>query len=486
MSNSPLEPFDGPLPTCIVSEQCVRCMRPFRNGEDTYVVRGGPSAKYRAVAIHVCKSCQFDASLDEPIAMTIFTKTRSGPPSAPTVAGQKGVGFAKVNYLENGQWRIGLHRGHVEVYSAKERQEYLNAYGNNGVGSYSPDYAVYAAGPKEARSGWIGVVRSEFLDLSRPTQTGHAEKPKVLGVSDRPWMFALEMQLAALRFTNAVLASGNPRLEKHRTLHKQAADSLIHAETFAWSNETVSAVSMASRTIPADTELTPSTFLLSPDSWWWLENATPYVSNKGTFTDEEAAIYALLLSRVTRQSDGVDGLAIMTFGMLDGKAPFVSTGWFWPFGTSLGQLERESLEMARSQGEVDKDGFHLSDQTSLHIRHLSRFVCAALSWLNQRILVSSLGHVERHRRKQLTREHNVPLPSDVKVIQLRRTESSSSRSAGEGESPADWSCRWIVNGHWRNQPYKDERRLIYIMPYVKGPEDKPLKVPSHTVYQVSR
>lgn len=70
------------------------------------------------------------------------------------------------------------------------------------------------------------------------------------------------------------------------------------------------------------------------------------------------------------------------------------------------------------------------------------------------------------------------------MIQLRRTEAQPHPTA-DGEN-VEWSCRWIVNGHWRNQPYKDERKLIYIMPYVKGPDDMPLKVPTHTVYQVSR
>jgi hypothetical protein len=77
------------------------------------------------------------------------------------------------------------------------------------------------------------------------------------------------------------------------------------------------------------------------------------------------------------------------------------------------------------------------------------------------------------------------VPSGVRVVQLRRSEPNS-RLDVRTHQPVDWSCRWIVGGHWRNQPYKDSTKLIYIMPYVKGPEDKPLRVPTHTVYQVSR
>lgn len=116
---------------------------------------------------------------------------------------------------------------------------------------------------------------------------------------------------------------------------------------------------------------------------------------------------------------------------------------------------------------------------------LVRFLLAASTWLNQRILSIGSGHIERHRRKQIARENNVPPPTDVRVIQLRRLESEPHGQAAGAEA-VEWSCRWIVNGHWRNQPYKDSTKLIYIMPFVKGPADKPLKVPTHTVYQVSR
>lgn len=46
--------------------------------------------------------------------------------------------------------------------------------------------------------------------------------------------------------------------------------------------------------------------------------------------------------------------------------------------------------------------------------------------------------------------------------------------AGDG----NYSHRWIVQGHWRNQPYKENgetvHKVIWIAPYVKGPDDKPL------------
>ena len=95
--------------------------------------------------------------------------------------------------------------------------------------------------------------------------------------------------------------------------------------------------------------------------------------------------------------------------------------------------------------------------------------------------------MERHRRKQLSRENGVEIHSDVKVVQLRRYESESRPASDDGSTP-DWTCRWIVNGHWRNQyhPSTGKHELKYILPYVKGPEDKPFKAPGERVFIAKR
>jgi hypothetical protein len=64
----------------------------------------------------------------------------------------------------------------------------------------------------------------------------------------------------------------------------------------------------------------------------------------------------------------------------------------------------------------------------------------------------------------------------ITVVRLRRPKYVE----GEGHGDVEWNFQWIVRGHWRNQPYKDESgevvyRRIYIAPFVKGPEGKPLK-----------
>lgn len=52
------------------------------------------------------------------------------------------------------------------------------------------------------------------------------------------------------------------------------------------------------------------------------------------------------------------------------------------------------------------------------------------------------------------------------------------------EARRDWSHRWLVSGHWRNQWYPSEgvHRPIWIDAFVKGPSDAPLLV-RPTVYR---
>jgi hypothetical protein len=113
-------------------------------------------------------------------------------------------------------------------------------------------------------------------------------------------------------------------------------------------------------------------------------------------------------------------------------------------------------------------------------------------WIAAPLTFMSQEFVGRERQrhadkviKQCARK-NQPLP-DVYTIQIRRSWSEE-RKAADGDSGRDWSCSWIVSGHWRKQwyPKAAEWRPKYIHPYAKGDPDKPLREPKGTVYVVSR
>jgi hypothetical protein len=73
----------------------------------------------------------------------------------------------------------------------------------------------------------------------------------------------------------------------------------------------------------------------------------------------------------------------------------------------------------------------------------------------------------------------------VIVVKLRRPRAP----AKEGEPrQVEWSHRWIVGGHWRRQwyPSVSMHRQIWISPYVKGPEEKELRLTPRRAFELIR
>lgn len=67
-------------------------------------------------------------------------------------------------------------------------------------------------------------------------------------------------------------------------------------------------------------------------------------------------------------------------------------------------------------------------------------------------------------------------PQTVVIVRLRKRERGENADGAGHE--VEWSHRWLVAGHWRNQwlPSRGMHRQQWIDGYVKGPEDKPLVV----------
>jgi hypothetical protein len=111
-------------------------------------------------------------------------------------------------------------------------------------------------------------------------------------------------------------------------------------------------------------------------------------------------------------------------------------------------------------------------------------ICAAfLLFVQQRILSVSQHQLERHARRRIQRDDWKN--ELVRVVELRRRERVGPVAQPES---VEWSCQWIVRGHWRQQfyPRQHGNHLLWITPHVKGPQDKPLKPPRATVFAVVR
>jgi len=121
------------------------------------------------------------------------------------------------------------------------------------------------------------------------------------------------------------------------------------------------------------------------------------------------------------------------------------------------------------------------------VRAMMTWLAALLGFLHQELVVSidsvqvALSRAERRHPRPAART----VSSSVRVVRLRRVHRPD-RDLDEPQA-VDWSHRWMVSGHWRAQwyPSLNDHRLIYVNPYVKGPDDKPFVV-KDVVFRVDR
>jgi hypothetical protein len=99
-------------------------------------------------------------------------------------------------------------------------------------------------------------------------------------------------------------------------------------------------------------------------------------------------------------------------------------------------------------------------------------VSAFFHFINQPIVATQRTGLTRAWRR---RAGTGGSPAFINLVTLRSPVTQP--KTGNGTREVDWSCRWIVRSHWRNQFYPGEKRHNpkWIPAYVKGPDDKPLR-----------
>lgn len=138
------------------------------------------------------------------------------------------------------------------------------------------------------------------------------------------------------------------------------------------------------------------------------------------------------------------------------KLPGLGFPVVFPMGAWDAPLDEQGMPVAVSNGAT---------------RHILAAIKTLWLLLRQPMTEQEEVVLPRPVRRRLAREGREPPP--VRVIRLRRPPG---RSSEPGE-PVQWHHRWIVRGHWRQQPFgpgRGLRRPQWISPFVKGPEDAPL------------
>lgn len=178
--------------------------------------------------------------------------------------------------------------------------------------------------------------------------------------------------------------------------------------------------------------------------------------------------------------------------------------WRSEFGSDLSMFHGTAIPWGMHPREVYEDGaveqvawddefqrfarVDSGEQGLAEVLSLWRFLQSFFRLAGQRILVRERTQGDRKSRRRMARID--PDNTGVLVVRLRRTKPAKDGPPGE----VDWSQRWIVGGHWRNQHYPslgppddpDSHRQIWIAPYVKGPDDKPLVLHSGKAYEFVR
>lgn len=133
--------------------------------------------------------------------------------------------------------------------------------------------------------------------------------------------------------------------------------------------------------------------------------------------------------------------------------------------------------MSYDGNEVDEDGVPTGAMWWWKILQVT------LRLMQQQIAVRHKERPDRPLRREAKRL-GFQAEREVVVVRLRREKGEHHEPQGE----ANYSHRFIVSGHWRNQwyPASQIHRQIWISPYVKGPEDAPLVVRPRRAYTWTR
>ena len=113
------------------------------------------------------------------------------------------------------------------------------------------------------------------------------------------------------------------------------------------------------------------------------------------------------------------------------------------------------------------------------------WILGYLAFINSPYVTMAKAGAPRSLRRQIG-EH-LHDEGEASVVTLRRSAVNmvnNKRLQGEG-SEVNWQHQWWVSGHIRAQwrPSTKDHKLIWVAPYLKGPEDKPIL---SKVYSVSR
>ena len=260
-----------------------------------------------------------------------------------------------------------------------------------------------------------------------------------------------------------------------RRLKKMMVDMFSKGDTYYISQEIIDVLLGGFDTLPYGLlgDVRPSW----PYGWAFFEKPVVVPFPNATLWDLQGIAWGPVLDQ---QRQGIGGLNLAVFVSTPKSAHMTCTGMTtWRWGDSWDQQwgATKELELGDHARVVDRNGQVIFGQW------LSKLIFSFFAFIRQECVTIQNQPAARPIRRHLPKSYAAePI---IKVIQLRRR--STATNADESVS-VDYSCRWLVRGHWRNQfyPGSQSHRPRYIQPYVKGPDDKPLKPTKSSLFAVVR
>lgn len=305
---------------------------------------------------------------------------------------------------------------------------------------------------------------------------------------------AMDAQLKAMRTVDLMLSSKEPVIQDIAAGFARDEIMLRRAIPFAWTKETMRAVWAASESVPMDAQFNQWN-LPAASVWWHFEELLPV----RTHSNDDPGVRALLLGYPINSEQPHVQPNRFTGGCWcdveeNQRTLSPSQVFSWHQGTSVEQmLDYSRQQHNRLYGPGGRWHYlALRDEiVGVEIflaaaKRLSQFILAATSWLASMVLVEETPHVERHARREY--ERKLGRAPEARIVHLRRHDRPKHEPVSE-ESKRDYSCQWMVDGHWRNQRVgvgRSETRLTWVTGHIRGPEDKPFRARKDKVFIVSR
>ena len=373
-------------------------------------------------------------------------------------------------------------------------------------------YVTMWHGPVPGFVGKLGQFKKFLEDGQREEQARHQAVP-----THAVYARALEQQMAVLGFmrrerpyervARSVARERNDRratagfFDFARAQDDVVIASLERAHPVFWTADMLTVLEGLEPSLKVWT--VQERDFLHPDGFVWFERSLRIMDG------DTEVMTGYLWTRLER--DGVRGIQVTPFTRYEGRPQDVPLDtWadsisgnapahgaprralFFPLGDTL---ERYLVRVDAWHG-VNDDALHpdAAEQAAqsatysgttpeidrAQMTRWARIFAASIVLMNQRLTRLSDFRTDRAGRKRaqsaLAIDHEPPL---IKTVLLRRVDYvGGKREPGEAGT-VNWSHRWLVSFHWREQWYPSENRhkSIAIQPYEKGPKDKPLWVP---------